>query len=123
MARHRIPVCVYVWVVIILAFLVLAVVVPAAELTFDSPATVSMCGPRGRVYCVAAQVHWTLTDEGIHARMVVPGPIAGQPWTCHTSRTWESLAEEFERRRDEFADLLIEYGVEKLRALAQRAAP
>ena len=116
-----------IWAVVILLLMLAAVMVRSAEaaeppsLSFDSPATVSVVGPGGGAHCVRVPVRWTLTEEGIEAHMVVPGPIAGRPWTCHSSRTWESLAAEFEGRRDEFADLLLGLGAKRLAAWIEQA--
>lgn len=66
----------------------------AAAWQYTSRATVQVTGPRGRCYAVSVPVHYTLDGNGIAMRLTLPGPIAGQPWTCRTMRTWKSLAGE-----------------------------
>ena len=129
--RNRLPTWsigpLLIWAVVILLLVLVATVARSAEsaeppsLKFDSPATVSVVGPWGRPYCVSVPVHWTIDERGIHAQMVVPGPVAGRPWTCQSSRTWESMAEEFDRRREEFLTLARKLGMGWLAKLIEQA--
>lgn len=85
------------WAAVILLLLLVAVLMASecrGDVTYTTQATVQVTGPRGRCYAHRVPVHWRLDGDGVSCCLTVPGPIAGQPWTCRTGRTWESLAAE-----------------------------